>query len=73
MPSRRPGASLDLGPLDLVCLEAALAADLIMASKSLSSTPDVHPLQLTSGPCSIEGYEISSRVANRYTRIFDAG
>ena len=29
------GASLDLGPLDLVFLEAALAADLITASKSL--------------------------------------
>ena len=28
------GASLDLGPLDLVFLEAALAADLITASKS---------------------------------------
>ena len=29
------GAPLDLGPLDLVFLEAALAADLITASKSL--------------------------------------
>ena len=29
------GASLDLGPLDLVFLEAALAADLITASISL--------------------------------------
>ena len=34
--------------------------------------PDVHPLQLISGPCSIEKYP-SSRMANRYTRIFDAG
>ena len=31
MPSRRPGAPLDLGPLDLAFLEAALSADLIMA------------------------------------------
>ena len=31
LPSRLPGASLDLGPLDLVFLEAALAADLITA------------------------------------------
>ena len=37
LPSCRPGASLDLGPLDLVFLEAALAADLIMASKSLQN------------------------------------
>ena len=35
LPSRRPSASLDVGPLDLVSLEAALAADLITASKSL--------------------------------------
>ena len=35
LPSRRPGASLDLGPLDLVFLEAALADDLITASISL--------------------------------------
>ena len=32
MAGRRPGASLGLGPLDLVFLEAALAADLITAS-----------------------------------------
>ena len=31
-----------------------------------------HPLQHISGPCSIEKYP-SSRMANRYTRIFDAG
>ena len=30
------------------------------------------PLKLISGPCSIEKYP-SSRMANRYTRIFDAG
>ena len=35
LPSCRPGASLDLGPLDLVFLEAALAADLITALISL--------------------------------------
>ena len=35
-PSRRPGASLDLGPLGLVFLGDALAADLITASKSLN-------------------------------------
>ena len=34
LPSSRPGASPDLGPLDLVFLEAALAAGLIMASKA---------------------------------------
>ena len=32
----------------------------------------VHPLQPISRPCSIEKYP-SSRMANRYTRIFDAG
>ena len=37
MLTRRPGASLDLGPLDLVFLEAALAADLITASISKTS------------------------------------
>ena len=31
-----------------------------------------HPLQPLSGPCSIEKYP-PSRMANRYTRIFDAG
>ena len=31
-----------------------------------------YPLQPISGPCSIEKYP-SSRMANRYTRIFDAG
>ena len=36
------------------------------------SPPDVHPLQLISEACSIEKYP-SSRMANRYTRIFDAG
>ena len=36
LPSRRPGASLDLGPLDLVFLEAAVAADLITATTSLT-------------------------------------
>ena len=41
LPSRRPGASLDLGPLDLVFLEAALAADLITASKSLQKPQKV--------------------------------
>ena len=47
--SCRPGASLDLGPLDLVFLEAALAADLITASKSLQkdgkckNSPKMHP------------------------------
>ena len=40
---------------------------------------DVHPLQPISGPCSIEKYPSlgmeypSSRMANRYTCIFDAG
>ena len=33
-PAAGQGASLDLGPLDLVFLEAALAADLITSSKS---------------------------------------
>ena len=36
-----------------------------------SRTPDGHPFQPLSGPCSIE--KVSSRMANRYTRIFDAG
>ena len=36
------------------------------------SSPDVQPLQPISGPCSIEKYP-SSWMANRYTRIFDAG
>merc|ERR1711965_677021 len=31
-----------------------------------------YPLQLISGPCSIAKYP-SSRMANRYNRIFDAG
>ena len=35
LPSRRPGAFLDLGPLDLVFVVAALAADLIAAPKSI--------------------------------------
>ena len=35
LPSRRPGASPDLGPLNFVFLEAALATDLITASISL--------------------------------------
>ena len=39
LPSR-PGAALDLGPLDLVFLEAALAADFITASISLQK---IHP------------------------------
>ena len=51
LPSRRPGASLDLGPLDLVFLEAALAADLITASISLHVPAPGNPL---SGPCSIK-------------------
>ena len=38
----------------------------------VSSSTDVHPLQPISGPCSIEKYP-SLRMANRYTRIFDAG
>ena len=33
------GASIDLGPLDLVFLETALVADLIMASISLQAFP----------------------------------
>ena len=37
--SRRPGASLDLGPLHLVFLEAALAADLITVFPSLQMPP----------------------------------
>ena len=36
-------ASLDLGPLDLVSLDAALAADLIMASKSLHAPTTANP------------------------------
>ena len=52
--------------------EAALAADLITASKSLQGSTIPTPLQPLSGPCSIEKYP-SSRIANRYTRIFDAG
>ena len=39
LPSRRPGASLDLGHLDEVFLEAALAVDLITASKSKQRGP----------------------------------
>ena len=41
LPSRRVGASLDLGPPDLVTvfLEAALAADVITAFKSKQRTP----------------------------------
>ena len=38
LPSRRPGASLDLGPEDVVFLEAALAAGLITACKSKQGT-----------------------------------
>ena len=72
LPSRRQGASLDLGPPDLVFLEAALAADLITASKSLPGSTVPAPLQPLSGPCSIEKYP-SSGMANRYTRILDAG
>ena len=34
-----PGASLDVSPLDLVFLEAALAADLITASRFLRRIP----------------------------------
>ena len=34
--------------------------------------PDANPLQPISGPCSIGKYP-SSRMANRYARIFDAG
>ena len=34
--------------------------------------PRCPPLQPISGPCSIEKY-VSSRMAKRYTRIFDAG
>ena len=66
----RSGASLDLGPLDLIFLEAALAADLIKASKSVHGSTVPTPLQPLSGPCSIE---ILSRMANRFFRIFDAG
>ena len=43
-------------------------------SNGLSSRDSTHTaptLQLISGPCSIE--KVSSRMANRYTRIFDAG
>ena len=40
------GASLDLGPLDVVFLEAALVADLIVAR--------THDRQPRSGPCSID-------------------
>ena len=36
------------------------------------SAPDASPFQPISGACSIEKYP-SSRMANRYTRIFDAG
>ena len=43
LPSRRPGALLDLGTLDLVFLEAALAADLITASISLHVAPTGNP------------------------------
>ena len=38
----------------------------------VSSFSVVYPLQPISRPCSIEKYS-SSRMANRYTRIFDAG
>ena len=38
----------------------------------VSVSHGVHHLQPISGPCSIEKYP-SSRMANRYTRIFDAG
>ena len=37
------GTSLDLGPLDLVFLEAALAADLITASISLDVATAANP------------------------------
>ena len=39
LPSRCQGASLDLGPLDLVFLEAALAADFITGSRSKQRIP----------------------------------
>ena len=41
LPSRRLGASLDLGSLNLAFLEAALAANLITASRSLQKRQKV--------------------------------
>ena len=60
---------MGLASLDLVFREASLAADLTMASISLHVPI---PGNAFSGPCSIEKYPFS-RMANRYTRIFDAG
>ena len=88
MPKDSPGLEVEFpvknGRFGCVCVELCHFSSFLPGLESCEPLFDdlgplfhdashgVHPLQPISGPCSIEKYP-SSRMANRYTRIFDAG
>ena len=66
-----PGPGAGPGPGPGACEEGWKMFFFSNGLPSRDSTHTAPTLQLISGPCSIE--KVSSRMANRYTRIFDAG